>query len=101
MPDSVAKTQEKIWGIIALIPQSKVATYGQIASLAGLPQQARLVGRILSNLPKGTRLPWHRVVNAAGRTVSPSRDKQIKLLAEEGIIPVNGRIDLKTHQWQP
>jgi methylated-DNA-protein-cysteine methyltransferase-like protein len=101
LPGSIAKTQQKIWGVIALIPQGKVTTYGQIAFLAGLSQQARLVGRILSNLPKGTRLPWHRVVNAEGKIVSPSRYKQIKLLAKEGVLPVNGRIDLKTHQWQP
>lgn len=101
MLDSIAKTQQKIWGVIALIPQGKVATYGQIAFLAGLPQRARLVGRILSNLPQGSKLPWHRVVNAAGKTISPSKDKQIQLLAKEGILPVNGRIDLRTHQWQP
>jgi methylated-DNA-protein-cysteine methyltransferase-like protein len=47
-----------------MVPKGKVATYGQIAGLAGMPSHARFVGRTLGQLPNNTRLPWHRVVNA-------------------------------------
>lgn len=50
-----------------MIPKGKVASYGQIARLAGMPNQARLVGRTLSRLPRDSKLPWHRVVNASLR----------------------------------
>ena len=57
---------EQVWQVIALIPKGRVATYGQVAELAGFPGGARRVGRILSQLPSGSRIPWHRVVNASG-----------------------------------
>ena len=57
----------RIWQVIALIPTGKVASYGDIASHAGLPGAARRVGYALRHLPKDTKIPWHRVVNAQGR----------------------------------
>ena len=83
------------------IPQGKVATYGQVAALAGFPQNARLVGRILSRLPNGTRLPWHRVVNSAGKISNPNPDRQLDRLKKEGVTPINGRISLKLYRWVP
>ena len=50
-----------------MIPKGKVASYGQVARLAGMPNQARLVGQTLSRLPHDSKLPWHRVVNASLR----------------------------------
>ena len=84
-----------------MIPAGKVASYGQIATLAGLPEQARLVGRILSQLPRDTTIPWHRVVNAAGRISNPNASYQIERLSEEGLPLINGRINLRCHRWQP
>lgn len=89
---------EVIWQVVAAIPQGKVATYGQVAQLAGLPGAARMVGRCLSQLPRDTKLPWFRVVNASGRISLPVGSegylKQVALLQEEGIAVLNGRISL-------
>ena len=55
---------ERIWQVVAMIPNGQVASYGQIAALAGMPRHARLVGRTMRELPKGSKLPWHRVGKA-------------------------------------
>src|ERR1041385_5478860 len=59
-------TRDQIFAIVSRIPRGRVATYGQVARLAGIPGQPRLVGYALSALGEGSRVPWHRVVNAAG-----------------------------------
>ena len=74
---------------------------GQIAALAGMPSHARLVGRILANLPSGTKLPWHRVINSQGKITNPDPTRQRARLEEEGITLVSGRVNLKTYGWQP
>ncbi len=61
----------RLYTVIQGIPVGKVATYGQIASLAGLPGAARLVGKILCGLPEDTSLPWHRVIIVAGMISLP------------------------------
>ena len=92
----------RIWQVVALIPPGKVATYGQVAALAGLPRHARLVGRTLRNLPAGTRLPWHRVVNASLK-ISLRRGSAIleqrQRLEAEGIEFVGERIP-RSFRWQ-
>lgn len=97
--------QEKIWQVVSMIPQGKVATYGQVAELAGLPRMARAVGRTLSQLPKDTQLPWFRVINAKGMISFPvdsdTYKRQFDLLADEGISLVNGKISLKHYRWIP
>ena len=92
-------TEEAVWQIVNAIPKGKVATYGQVAGLAGFPQNSRLVGRILSKLPKDTRLPWHRVVNAAGKISNPNPARQLERLKNDGVTPVNGRINLRLYRW--
>ncbi|MCK5893382.1 MAG: methylated-DNA--[protein]-cysteine S-methyltransferase [Endozoicomonadaceae bacterium] len=70
---------QKIWLVVSKIPFGKVATYGQIAELAGLPRQARAVGSILSQLPRSSDLPWHRVINRKGKlSISPESGKYMK-----------------------
>lgn len=97
--------QEKIWQVVALIPEGHVATYGQIAELAGLPRMARAVGRTLSQLPKDTQLPWHRVINAKGQISFPvdssAYKRQRDRLEDEGITLLKGKISLKDYQWKP
>lgn len=100
MPDSIEKTKEAVWQIVHAIPRGQVATYGQVARIAGMPQQSRLVGKILSSLPNGTKIPWHRVINSQGKISNPNPAQQAELLASEGVILINGRVSLAHYQWQ-
>lgn len=101
-----SSSYEKIYATVRRIPRGKVATYGQIARLAGLVRAARQVGYALHALPGGSRIPWQRVVNHAGRIsarASGGHDEwQRELLEKEGVIfNAAGRIDLRQFQWQP
>jgi methylated-DNA-protein-cysteine methyltransferase-like protein len=101
-----SSSYQRIYEVVARIPRGRVATYGQIAQLAGLAGHARQVGYALHRLPDGARLPWHRVVNAQGR-VSPrsfsgSEGLQRQLLEEEGIVfGLDQSFDLERHRWRP
>ena len=96
--------RERIWQVVAMIPRGKVATYGQIAALAGMPSHARYVGRTLRDLPHGSNLPWHRVINASLkislRTTGDSHSLQKQRLEAEGISFVGPRV-ARLHRWQP
>ena len=96
-------SRERIWTVVAAIPAGRVATYGQVAELAGLPRAARLVGRTMSRLPPDTRLPWHRVINAAGAVSIRGAEgaRQQALLEAEGVAFVRGRVDLARVRWRP
>jgi methylated-DNA-protein-cysteine methyltransferase-like protein len=96
----------EIYEVVARIPPRRVATYGQLAELAGIPGQARRVGYALSALAGSSSIPWHRVINAKGMISSRSNtgpDKlQRRLLQHEGIVfDSPGRIDLTRFQWRP
>ena len=99
MAESRQNTQERVWQIVHQIPKGQVATYGQIARLAGIPGHSRLIGRILSGLPPDTRLPWHRVINSQGRVTNPAKDRQQSRLEKEGVTLINGRVSLKVYGW--
>ena len=94
---------ERIWEAVRRIPKRRVATYGGIATLCGLPGQARLVGYALHSLPHGFDLPWHRVINSQGKISLPKIgghfERQRKLLAKEGVKFNEERIDLDKYQW--
>jgi len=96
----------RIWEVVARIPEGRVATYGQIAALAGLPGQARQVGYAMAALTDGSTVPWQRVVNARGE-VSARRDfdgapRQRLRLEDEGVVfDRRGRIDLERYRWRP
>ncbi|MGH9442689.1 MAG: MGMT family protein [Thermoanaerobaculia bacterium] len=100
-------SHDRISRIVARIPRGRVATYGQVARLAGLPGQARLVGYALHALPEGSRVPWHRVVNARGsispRTSGSGHDVlQRILLRREGVrLGKDGRVALAVFRWRP
>lgn len=90
--------------MVKQIPHGKVATYGQIATLAGYYRQARQVGFALHAIPSDD-IPWHRVINAQGKislNLEMGGAVQRKLLENEGVVfsPV-GIITLKEFQWQP
>jgi len=95
----------RIYAVVRRIPKGRVATYGQIAELAGLPRQARQVGYALAAL-RDARVPWQRVINARGE-ISPRSDPgaeqlQRVLLEREGVsVDDRGRIALADHLWRP
>ena len=99
-------TYDMIHRVVSRIPRGCVATYGQIADLAGIPGQARRVGYALSALPHDTVVPWQRVVNAKGeislRSQSGSESVQKKLLRSEGVLFArDGKILMDRFQWRP
>lgn len=99
-------TYERIYGVVNRIPKGRVATYGQVAGLAGIPGQARRVGYALSALGEGRRVAWHRVVNARGE-ISPRSELafaklQRAMLEAEGVaFGRDGRIAFSRFAWQP
>ncbi|MET0380169.1 MAG: MGMT family protein [Spongiibacteraceae bacterium] len=96
--------RERIWQVVHSIPRGKVTSYGRVAALAGLPRAARLVGRVLAQLPKDSKLPWFRVINASGRITFPEGStawqRQRDCLLDEGVIIRGSRIDIKACGWE-
>lgn len=93
------------WSWIRKIPRGRVATYGQIATLAGFDGHARQVGYALHNLPERSDVPWHRVVNARGevspRSAGDSHELQRMLLEGEGVeFSLRGCVDLARFAWR-
>jgi methylated-DNA-protein-cysteine methyltransferase-like protein len=100
------RSRERVYAVVRRIPRGRVATYGQVARLAGLGPQARQVGYALSALGSATGVPWHRVVNARGevsRRARPGAElTQRMLLEREGHrFDSRGRLRLATAQWTP
>ncbi len=108
MPTPDSGLHSRFYAVIRRIPRGRVATYGQIAALAGLPRRARMVGQALRSMPDGVEVPWHRVINAQG-TISPRGDGigwaegyQRHLLEEEGVVfSKGGKVDLDRFGWDP
>jgi methylated-DNA-protein-cysteine methyltransferase-like protein len=106
MPIAKTSSQELallILQVVALIPYGKVATYGQIAQMAGLPKHARLVGRVLQQV-EDQHLPWHRVINSQGKISLSKLDSrgdnlQVVKLQAENIAVIAGKVNLKLYQW--
>ena len=100
---------ELVWTAVKRIPRGRVATYGQIAALAGMPKHARQAGYALAATPENKKIPWHRVINAQGKISlrlkhwdGGSDEFQRILLEAEGVIfDSGGRVDLKRFRWQP
>ncbi len=94
---------ESVIEIIKNIPKGKVQTYGGISKLAGHPNGARQVVRILSSMSDKHNLPWHRIINSKGELPQLSSEmfaEQIELLRKEKVkVSVDGRIDLKKYLW--
>jgi methylated-DNA-protein-cysteine methyltransferase-like protein len=95
----------RIWETVQDIPQGYVANYGQVAEIAGIPRGARQVGYALRHSPRGLELPWHRVLQASGRSAfdpnSHAFRTQRKRLAEEGVAMRGGKVDMNKYRWQP
>ena len=95
----------RIWATIRDIPKGSVASYGQIAEIAGIPRGARQVGYALRHLPGDQDVPWHRVIQASGRiafdTGSHPFKEQSKRLMMEDVAVIAGRVDMQKYRWQP
>ena len=103
---SVSPSYARIYAVVDRIPHGRVATYGQVAALAGLAGRARQVGYALHALPSDADTPWHRVINAKGavspRSEGPWEDYQRHLLEGEGVVfDTAGRVDLSSFRWEP
>lgn len=99
-------TYARIYSVVALIPRGRVATYGQIAALAGVPRRARQVGYALAALPAEHAVPWHRVINFKGEVSKRARGDvdayQRALLENEGVsFDGRGRVALARFRWRP
>lgn len=100
---------QRIWHVVQLIPLGKVASYGQVADLAGLPGRARLAGKALGYVPesgyRGQNVPWQRVLRSSGQLAFPPGSDQFELqkslLLEEGVICKGRTVPLKRFQWRP
>lgn len=96
----------RVYMLVRRIPPGQRATYGQIARLLRSPRSARIVGWAMHSMPKGSGVPWHRVVQQGGSlspAVSPAApSRQRRLLEREGVtFRLDGRIDMARHQWSP
>jgi methylated-DNA-protein-cysteine methyltransferase-like protein len=99
-------TYRRIYATVSRVPRGRVATYGQIAAVAGLPRHARLVGYALNVLSPDTAVPWHRIINAKGevslrRNGLGHEELQQQLLRREGVRFVDGRVAMERFQWRP
>ena len=95
----------RIWDTIRDIPPGQVASYGQIAEIAGIPRGARQVGAALRSLPDNHDVPWHRVIQASGKIAfdkdSRQFEEQQQRLMRENIPVIAGRVDMHKYRWQP
>lgn len=95
--------KDKVYEITKLIPRGKVATYGQVAKLAGNPKAARAVGMLMSKNPDIPATPCHRVVAGDGKLTGYSAKEGVKtkhqMLLDEGVKFYKDRVDLSSSQW--
>ncbi len=93
-----------IWRTVKKIPKGRVSTYGQVSRIAGLGENARLVGYAMHNIPHGADIPWHRVINSQGKISLPKTggnyERQKKLLEGEKIVFDGEKIDLGKFGWK-
>ena len=94
-----------MWETILEVPPGSVASYGQIAELAGIPRGARQTAYALRVAPDGLELPWFRIITASGKLAfaegSTHFRKQKRLLEAEGVRVLKGRVDMAKYRWQP
>jgi methylated-DNA-protein-cysteine methyltransferase related protein len=104
---AATRQYDRIYEVVRRIPFGRVSTYGRVAVLAGLPDQARLVGYALHALPEHTTVPWHRVINAGGgvslgRAIPGGELVQRRRLESEGVrFDARDRVDLGEFGWMP
>ena len=97
-------TYRRIYSVVRRIPKGRIATYGQVAALAGLPGHARQVGYALHALGESTRVPWHRVINAKGEVslrsvVGGHHEQRMRLERENVEFDQRNRVKLNRYRW--
>lgn len=102
--DDTRKRMLRIWATVTDVPRGNVASYGQVAEVAGIRRGARQVGYALRHLDDGMKVPWHRIVQSTGRIAfaegSDQFNEQKKRLAAENVIVRKGRVDMTVYRWQ-
>lgn len=103
----ISEPYRRIYAVVRRIPRGKVATYGQVAELAGMPRQPRLIGYALHALREGSAVPWHRVINARGRVSTRGGGsggeigQRLRLEREGVVFDAGGRVSLERFGWRP
>lgn len=102
---TISEFSKQVITVIRKVPKGNVATYKQIAALAGKPHAVRAIAWILHSSSKAHKLPWQRILNAQGKISFPVSNrlhqKQKALLQKEGVhFSDSGRVDLSRYQWQ-
>ena len=96
---------QRIWTTVCDIPAGKVASYGQVAEIAGVPRGARQVGYALKRIPDDLEVPWHRVIRSSGRLAFDDNTRafkrQVKRLSMEDVPVLKGRVNMRKYRWQP
>ena len=97
-------TFDLIYDIVRQIPKGTVATYGQVAALAGNKRWSRVVGYALHGNPDPEHIPCHRVVNRLGEVSKAfafgGENRQVDLLMQEGVGFKDGKVDLQKYGWK-
>lgn len=104
MSDHLENFESQVYFVLSQIPHGKIISYGEVATMAGFKGYARHVGRLLSNLPKDSQLPWHRVLNSQGQISRQGEhlQRQREKLLSEGIkVSESGRISRRIYLWRP
>lgn len=103
--DTELTREQKIWQVVLAIPPGRVASYGQVAEMAGLGRQARFVGKALGRLPAGHSVPWFRVLRNTGHIAFPPGsdhfERQKSLLEKDGVEVISGRVAMSRFRWLP
>ncbi len=104
-PMSKEQRLRRLWSTVADIPPGCVASYGQVAEIAGIPRGARQTAYALRHAPAELNLPWFRVITASGKLAfeegTASFRKQKKLLADDGVVLLNGKVNMQEYRWEP
>ena len=103
-PAQTGNWYQSVWKVVTEIPAGHVLTYGEVARLAGMPRAARRVSQALRSAPRAMSVPWHRVINAQGKISFPEDSsgwkRQKEILETEGVVFLNGKVDLKQYGYR-
>jgi len=97
--DSDQEARDRLLLTVNSIPRGRVSSFGRIAEAVGFPKRARWVGRVLSQLPADTSIPWHRVLGHNGDITCPHNDIASDRLSKEGVAVNDRKVDMRKYVW--